>query len=70
MERTPVISTNVTSVGYDEQSCTLEVEFVSGGVYQYYNVLPELHAQFMQASSKGRFLHSQIKSSYAYARVS
>ena len=37
MEREPVVSSNVISVGYDDASETLEVEF-KNGVYQYYNV--------------------------------
>lgn len=35
MNRTPVQSSQIKSVGYDEADHVLEVEFVSGGVYQY-----------------------------------
>ncbi|WP_373283624.1 KTSC domain-containing protein [Arthrobacter liuii] len=39
---TPVVSTNVRSVGYDRLTATMRVEFKNGGVYDYYGVSPEL----------------------------
>lgn len=38
MNRNPVSSSNVKSVGYDSESSRLEVEFHHGGIYQYYGV--------------------------------
>ena len=35
MMRIPVASSNVATVGYDEATNTLEVEFKDGSVYQY-----------------------------------
>lgn len=69
MNREPVASSNIASIGYDEPSQTLEVEFTNGAIYQYYNVTQALHEQLMQAGSKGQFLAYQIKSSYPYSRV-
>ena len=69
MERNYVASSNIASIGYDEPSETLEVEFLNGSVYQYYNVPQGLYDQLMQEGSKGRFLHAYIKSSYPYSRV-
>ena len=69
MHRNPVVSTNIGAIGYDNGSQTLEVEFHSGSVYQYYGVPEFLHQQFMQASSKGQFLHQYIKNAYPYSRV-
>jgi hypothetical protein len=62
-------SSNVASAGYDEQSETLEVEFVNGSIYQYFNVGPELYAQFRAAPSKGQFLNAYIRNAYPYSRV-
>jgi hypothetical protein len=67
--REPVASTNVTSVGYDEASETLEVEFANGTVYQYFNVGAELYRQFREAPSKGQFLNAYIRRAYPYSRV-
>lgn len=69
MNREPVSSSNVASVGYDEATQILEVEFVNGSVYQYYNVGNALFEQFMQAASKGQFLNIYIRPSYPYSRV-
>ena len=38
MQRYSVASSNVAAVGYDPATETLEVEFLSGSIYQYYNV--------------------------------
>ena len=67
--RTVVASSNILSVGYDGGTQTLEVEFVSGAVYQYYGVPEGIHQQLMQAPSKGQFLNAYIKDRYPYSRV-
>jgi hypothetical protein len=69
MNREPVISSNISAIGYDEQSQTLEVEFTNGTIYQYYNVTIALYDLFMQAGSKGKFLAYEIKNVYPYSRV-
>jgi KTSC domain len=69
MNRDPVSSSNLASVGYDEQSQTLEVEFAGGSVYQYYNVGKELFDQFMTAPSKGQFLSTYIRNAYPFSRI-
>lgn len=69
MERTQVQSSNVNSIGYDEESKTLEVEFHGGGVYQYSDVPKEVYEDFMNAPSHGKFLHKVIKSRFSYIRV-
>lgn len=69
MNREPVASSTIVSIGYDDPSQTLEVEFKSGAIYQYYNVTQALAEQLMQSSSKGQFLAYQIKNAYPYSRV-
>lgn len=69
MQRYSVASSNVSSIGYDPATETLEVEFWSGWVYQYYNIPENVYEQLIKASSKGRFLHTQIKNAYPYSRV-
>jgi hypothetical protein len=70
MNRTQVISSNIRSIGYDYSTATLEVEFDSGDVYQYFNVPTNVYAQFMSASSHGQFLDDHIKYNYRYQKVS
>ena len=69
MNREPVASSNLTSVGYDEAAQTLEIEFSNGSIYQYYNVGSDLYEQFMLAPSKGQFLNTYIRNAYPYSRV-
>jgi hypothetical protein len=63
-------SSNIAAIGYDAASETLEVEFRSGGVYQYYNVPEPVYDAFRTASSAGQFLAYQIKDVFPYSRVS
>jgi len=69
MERQAVGSSNIASIGYDEATETLEVEFLSGAVYQYYNVGSDLYQSLLTAPSKGSFLNTYIRNAYAYSRV-
>lgn len=69
MHRIPVTSSNIRSVGYDQQSAVLEVEFTSDDVYQYFDVPQYLYHEFMNASSKGQFLNDYIKYNYRYQKV-
>ena len=69
MERYSVASSNIASVGYDAATETLEVEFLNGSMYQYYNVPENMYDRFMQDPSKGRFLNLYIKNAYPYSRV-
>lgn len=69
INRESVSSSNIASLGYDGQTETLEVEFLNGNVYQYYNVGADLYEQLNAASSKGQFLNTYIRNSYPYSRV-
>lgn len=69
MIREHVASSNISSLGYDPTSETLEVEFSSGSIYQYYNVGEALYDQLMAAPSKGQFLNTYIKNAYPFSRV-
>lgn len=69
MDRTYVTSSNIRSIGYDQQSEVLEVEFTSGDIYQYFNIPDHLYGAFMHASSYGQFLNDNIKYNYRYMKV-
>ncbi len=69
MQRDPYASTSIASIGYDEPSQTLEIEFISGTVYQYYNVNKNIYDALMAAPSKGKFFAHQIRSAFPYSRV-
>jgi hypothetical protein len=67
--RERVASSTISAIGYDEASETLEVEFLNGSIYQYYNVPAALFEQFRTAPSKGQFLNTMIRNAYPYSRV-
>lgn len=69
MEREPVRSTALASVGYDAQARLLEVEFRSGKVYQYLDVPPELHAWLMRVDDKGGLFNRKIDGCFEFRRV-
>jgi hypothetical protein len=69
MDRSFVNSSNVRSIGYDNQTAILEVEFTSGDVYQYFNIPVYLYQQFLHASSHGQFLNDHIRYNYRYQKV-
>jgi KTSC domain len=70
MNRQPVDSSNLKSVGYDKASQTLEIEFQNGGIYEYYDVPEEEYDDLMSASSKGSYFMSNIRPIYSYDKVS
>jgi len=69
MQRLPVESSDLVSIGYDPAQKLLEVEFQGGRVYQYRNVEPETHAQFMRADSYGTFFFAHINGQYRYDKI-
>lgn len=69
IERYSVASSNIASIGYDTQTETLEVEFLNGTIYQYYNFPENLYEELMREPSKGKFLNLYIKNAYPYSRV-
>ena len=70
MERQYVSSSNIASIGYDSGNMVLEIEFLSGSVYQYYDVPQSIYDGLMAADSHGKFLAAYIKKGgYRYAQV-
>ncbi|WAH58490.1 KTSC domain-containing protein [Pseudomonas silvicola] len=69
MERSPVSSSNVESVGYEGDSETLEVEFKNGALYQYFDVPQSIFEGLISADSVGGYLAENVKGVYRYSRV-
>lgn len=59
MQRVPVSSSNLKSVGYE--SGILEIEFHGSGIYQYSHVPQSVYEGLMGATSKGTFFNQYIK---------
>lgn len=70
MDRTPVTSSMIGSIGYDPSTGTLEIEFIKGGaIWQYFDFPEHLWNEFEYAESKGKYWHANIKGQYREARV-
>jgi hypothetical protein len=57
-------STVIRRFEYDEPTRTLTVTFVSGDLYAYRDVPPEVAESFRSAFSKGRFFAAYIRDRY------
>jgi hypothetical protein len=73
MDRQSVSSTNVASIGWqanDQTSGngTLEVEFHSGALYQYYNVPQSVYQTLIGSVSLGAAIRTALRG-YDYERL-
>ncbi|MCG3149351.1 MAG: hypothetical protein PCFJNLEI_02811 [Verrucomicrobiae bacterium] len=69
MERQPVISSDLASIGYDPVTQTLEIEFKATGVYHYFSVPPEVYETLRTTPSPGKFFLQNIKGKFAWEKV-
>jgi len=69
MERESVSSSNLASVGYDEENEILEIEFNHGGIYQYFNVPINEYKALMSADSHGSYFYHNIRGGYEYTKL-
>ena len=65
MNRIPVESTQIKSIGYDPEQQVLEVEFKGNVIWQYRNVPMNIWRELESAPSKGKYFSSQIKTRFA-----
>lgn len=69
MTREPVKSSSIRSVGYDQATQTLEVEFHRRGTFQYHGVPEFVFRALMLASSKGTYFNERIATRYEHSEV-
>lgn len=70
MNRENVSSSNLASVGYDAENKILEIEFLNGGIYQYFNVPDTTYKGLMNASSHGQYFDKNVKkANYRYKKI-
>jgi len=69
MNRTPVQSSNLVSVGYDPGRRVLEIEFRRGRVYEFKGVPQRVYVDLMDARSHGKYFHRNINGQYRYRRL-
>jgi hypothetical protein len=47
----------------------LRVEFVRGGIYEYYNVPEDVYETLVQAKSLGNAFDTLVKGKFAYSKI-
>ena len=68
-EMTPVSSSNIDSIGYDEQNQEVYVRFLNNSLYVYKGVPEHEFRNLLKAPSHGSYLHRNFKNVYPYERV-
>ena len=70
---TPVESSQIAAVGYDEEKNILAVQFkngvATGVVYHYDGVSPEKYAGLTGAESLGSYFFKSIKPEHAFTKI-
>jgi hypothetical protein len=64
MERVPVESKAIASIGYDAPAERLEVEFRTGSIYTYENVPRSVYEWFLRIPGKGSFVTRVLEPQY------
>jgi hypothetical protein len=62
--RQSVQSSVIARVGYSKRRHILEIEFVNGAIYRYFDIPLSVHRDLMSAESKARFYDSNIRKHY------
>jgi hypothetical protein len=62
-------SSVIRDFDYDEERRVLQITFVSGRVYAYSDVPPEVFQEFEMARSKGEFFNRHIRDCFDYSEV-
>jgi hypothetical protein len=69
MERFPVSSSSLRSIGYDSDNKRLEIEFQSLAVYVYRDVPLWAFEGLMTSASKGRYFERRIRDRYPFEQM-
>ena len=69
MRITAVESTVLATVGYEEDSQSLQLEFRSRAIYQYFDVPAAVHEALLNATSKGSYFNRAIRDRFRCCRT-
>ncbi len=70
LERQPVKSRILRSVGYDESTKVLEIEFQNGLVYQFFEVPPKVSMELMRSGEVGKYFTDKVRTRFRTKQVS
>jgi hypothetical protein len=69
LERQPVKSRILRSVGYDESTKILEIEFQTGLVYQYSGVPPKVYKDLMHSGEIVKYFYEKVRPKFQTKQV-
>jgi len=69
MHRISISSVDITQIGYQEDSETLEIQFSRGEVCQYFNVPSVVYDELMKSPAKEDFYHQKIGERFPCSRI-
>jgi hypothetical protein len=67
--RESVRSSGLAAVGYSKRKQILEIQFINGAVYRYFNVPQSVYRDLVSSESKTWYYDSYIKRNYRSIRV-
>lgn len=62
-------SSTIKAVGYDPETCALEIDFLSGGRYRYAMVPGDVVARLLFSPSAGKAFALHVKGKYPFERL-
>jgi hypothetical protein len=65
----PVKSSQISYIGYDEDSKELFVTFKNGSTYKYEDVPKNRYEQLMNCESIGKYFGEMIKNVYEFTKI-
>jgi hypothetical protein len=68
-EMIPVSSSNIESIGYDEQNEQVYIRYLNASLYVYKGVPLHEFENLRDAPSLGSYLHRNYKNVYPYERI-
>jgi hypothetical protein len=68
-EMLPVSSSNIDSIGYNEEHQEVYVRFLNNSLYVYKGVSKQEFENLRDAPSLGSYLHRNFKNVYPYERI-
>jgi hypothetical protein len=69
LERQSVKSRILRSVGYNDSTKILEIEFTSGLVYQYSGVPPKVYADLMHSDEIGKYYSEKVRPKFQTKQI-
>ena len=62
-----VYSSNLSDIGWENNE--LDIEFLSGSLYRYYNVPKRIYTNMLSATSKGKYFWRHVRGKFEYERI-